>query len=131
MASNANTKATNNTGAKASKPAATGAKVRWVVGQVHANGKSQAGLGYNGTAYAISRNSSGQYVATAKPAKGSQATLVTGSFSQAYWAAVNHNKAAVAKAAKAAAASAARKASKASAPAATAPAATPAPAPAS
>src|SRR5882757_5646926 len=78
-----------------------GKKIRWAVGQIFPNGKNQAGTGHGGTQYAIVRAANGEFQAVAKTAKG-QTELVQGSFSAAYWAAVNHNKTAVDKAAEAA-----------------------------
>ena len=42
-----------NGGKAAAAPAIKGSKVRWVVGQIYADGKAQAGVGANGNAYAV------------------------------------------------------------------------------
>jgi len=101
---------TKTTTKKTATAVAKGSKIRWTVGQTHNNGKDQAGLGLGGVAYALARNENGQYVATRKAQTGKAVELATGSFSQAYWAAVNDNKKAAESAAKRAAAGAARKA---------------------
>lgn len=84
----------------APKKAATttaGRKIRWAVGQVFANGKNQSGTGHGGTEYGITRKGNGEFTAMVR-INGKATELVTGSFSAAYWAAVNHNKTAVDKA---------------------------------
>lgn len=81
------------------KTATVGKKIRWAVGQVFPNGKDQAGTGHGGTQYAIARDpKTAEFVAVVKSTTGKTTELVRGSFSAAYWATVNHNKAAVAKA---------------------------------
>ena len=103
---------TTKTQTRTAKVAKASGKIRWVVASVWNNGKDQAGLGTGGVQYAIARRSDGQYAATKKAKTGKAVELGVGSFSTAYWLAVNDNKKVAEAANKRTAAAEARKAAK-------------------
>jgi hypothetical protein len=86
---------------KATKKAVSpnaGRKIRWTETEKFANGKNQHGTGLHGVQYKIIRLGNGEYAARMVTAKGVTTNLETSTtFSKAYWACVNKNKAAVEK----------------------------------